>query len=169
LKFDDFAAGVLTQEMAKAAAPPTELWENKRGGLVIIECPKPIPCDPCHTSCPTGAVLPFEDINDLPKVDYAKCTGCAMCVAKCPGLACFVVDLTYGGEDEALIKLPYEMIPCPEEGTEVECLNRMGEPAATGMIVKVQEPQRDKTLVVHVAVPKSFVLDIRAIRVKSHG
>jgi len=29
LKFDDFASGVLTQEMAKAAAPPTELWENK--------------------------------------------------------------------------------------------------------------------------------------------
>ena len=92
-----------------------------------------------------------------------------MCVAKCPGLACFVVDLTYGGEDEALIKLPYEMIPCPEEGTEVECLNRVGEPAATGIIVKVQEPQRDKTLVVYVAVPKSLVLDIRAIRVKSHG
>lgn len=169
MRFDDFATGVLTQEMAKATAPPTELWEGKRGGLVIIECPQPIPCDPCHTSCPTGAVLPFEDINDLPKVDYAKCTGCAMCVAKCPGLACFVVDLTYGGEDEALIKLPYEMILRPEEGTEVECLNRVGEPAATGMIIKVQEPQRDKTLVVHVAVPKSLVLDIRAIRVKSHG
>ncbi len=133
----------------------------------MIECPQPIPCDPCHTSCPTGAVLPFEDINDLPRVDYSKCTGCAMCVAKCPGLACFVVDLTYGGEDEALIKLPYEILPRPEEGMEVDCLNRVGDTVATGMVIRVQEPQRDKTLVVYVVVPKSLVLDIRAIRVRN--
>jgi Fe-S-cluster-containing hydrogenase component 2 len=169
LKFDDFASGVLTREMAKAAAPPAELWESKRGGLVIIECPQPIPCDPCHTSCPTGAVLSFEDINDLPKVDFAKCTGCAMCVAKCPGLACFVVDLTYGGDDEALMKLPYEMLPRPEEGMEVDCLNRVGDIVTKGMVIRVQEPQRDRTLVVHVAVPKDLILDIRAIEVKPHG
>lgn len=41
---------------------------------------------PCATSCPTGAVRPFEDINDNPSSDYSKCTGCGLCVAKCPGL-----------------------------------------------------------------------------------
>ncbi len=160
-----FNSGVLTEEMIEKVKPPMDLWESKKGGLVIIECPQRIPCNPCHTSCPTGAVLPFEDINDLPKIDYSKCTGCAMCVAKCPGLACFVVDLTYGNEDEALIKLPYEMLPVPEKGEEVDCLNRVGEVVAKGKVVAVTEPGKDKTKVVHVAIPKNLVMDIRAIRV----
>ena len=108
-----FNSGILTGERPGAEKPPQELWEKKANGLVIIECPQRIPCNPCHTSCPTGAVMPFADINDTPRIDYTKCTGCTMCVAKCPGLACFVVDLTYGGPDEALMKLPYEMLPVP--------------------------------------------------------
>ncbi len=160
-----FNSGILTGERPGAEKPPQELWETKANGLVIIECPQRIPCNPCHTSCPTGAVLPFEDINDTPRIDYTKCTGCTMCVAKCPGLACFVVDLTYGGEDEALMKLPYEMLPVPEVGSEVECLNRSGEVVSKGKVIRVMEPWKDKTKVVHVAVPKTLVMDIRAIRV----
>lgn len=160
-----FASGVIPPEREVEFAPPRELWENKRNGLVIIECPQRIPCDPCHTSCPTWAVLPFKDINDTPKVDYSKCTGCAMCVAACPGLACFVVDLTYGGEDQALMKLPYEMLPVPRKGEVVQCLDREGNVVATGEVVAVLEPRRDKTRVVHVVVPKDLVMRIRAIRV----
>jgi hypothetical protein len=88
-----------------------------------------------------------------------------MCVAKCPGLACFVADLTYGGDDEALLKLPYEMLPLPKEGEEVECLDREGRAVARGNVVRVMEPWKDKTKVVHVAVPKTLVMEIRAIRV----
>ena len=79
-----FNSGILTEERPGAIKPPQELWEKKANGLVIIECPQRIPCNPCHTSCPTGAVMPFEDINDTPKIDYAKCTGCAMCTEVCP-------------------------------------------------------------------------------------
>jgi sarcosine oxidase subunit alpha len=92
-----FNGGVLTEARKGAIEPPRDLWENKKNGLVIIECPQRIPCNPCHTSCPTGAVKAFKDINDQPEIDYEKCTGCARCVAVCPGLACFVVDLTWGG------------------------------------------------------------------------
>lgn len=49
-----------------------------------------------------------------------------MCVAKCPGLACFVIDLTFS-EDKALLKLPYELTPMPEKKDKVWCLNRVGE------------------------------------------
>ena len=49
----------------------------------------------------------------------------------------------------------------------MDCLNRVGDTVATGMVIRVQEPQRDKTLVVYVVVPKSLVLDIRAIRVRN--
>ena len=63
-----FNSGVLTEHgIPGATLPPAEKWENKKGGYVIIECPKRIPCNPCATSCPTGAVLPFEDINDIVK------------------------------------------------------------------------------------------------------
>jgi Fe-S-cluster-containing hydrogenase component 2 len=109
--------------------------------------------------------MAFKDINDQPQIDYSKCTGCARCVAVCPGLACLVVDLTWGEADRALMKLPYEMLPEPEEGHQVDCLNREGEAVAKGIVVKVTEPMHDKTRVVHVDVPKDLVMDIRAIRV----
>lgn len=160
-----FNSGVLTESRTGAIEPPRELWETKKNGLVIIECPQRIPCNPCHTSCPTGAVKAFNDINDQPSIDYEKCTGCARCVAVCPGLACFVVDLTWGGDSDALMKLPYEMLPMPEEGATVDCLNRVGEPVSKGKVIKVTEPMHDKTHVVHVEVPKDKVMDIRAIRV----
>lgn len=160
-----YASGILDKERPGAVKPPQDLWEKKKNGLVIIECPQRIPCDPCHTSCPTGAVLPFEDINDTPKIDYAKCTGCGMCVAKCPGLACFVVDLTAGGQEEALIKLPYELLPRPQKGDTVDCLDRSGKVVAKGKVESVTEPWKDKTLVVSVLIPKKEVMTIRAIRV----
>jgi Fe-S-cluster-containing hydrogenase component 2 len=160
-----YNSGVLPPEMYEQHEPPKDLWESKKNGLVIVECPQRIPCNPCHTGCPTRAIMEFADINDIPKVDYSKCTGCAMCVAKCPGLACFVADLTYGGDEEALLKLPYEMLPLPDEGEEVECLNREGKVVSKGKVLKIVEPWKDKTKVVHVAVPKSLVMEIRAIRV----
>ncbi len=161
----DFAAGVLTGEREGAGTPPQELWERKKAGLVIIECPQRIPCNPCHTSCPTGAILPFADINDVPSVNYEKCTGCALCVAVCPGLACFVADLTYSA-DLALMKLPYEFLPRPTPGSTVALLNRVGERLGQGKVVRVVEPHKDKTLVVHVEVSKQMVNDVRAVRVE---
>jgi Fe-S-cluster-containing hydrogenase component 2 len=160
-----FNSGVLVEHRQGAELPPKGLWEGKKNGLVVIECPQRIPCNPCNTSCPTGAVLPFEDINDTPRIDYSKCTGCAMCVAKCPGLACFVVDLTWGGEGMALMKLPYEMLPRPEKGDPVECLNRIGEVVCKSVVEAVTEPWNDKTLVVHVGVPVDLVDQVRAVRV----
>lgn len=160
-----FNSGVLTERCPGAELPPREFWEKRKNGLAVIECPQRIPCNPCASSCPTGAIKAFEDINDTPVIDYQKCIGCAKCVAQCPGLACFVVDLTYGEAAEALVKLPFEMLPVPVEGTSVDCLNRVGEAVAKGKVLHVTEPLRDKTRVVHVVVPKDRVMDIRAVRV----
>jgi Fe-S-cluster-containing hydrogenase component 2 len=158
-----FKSGVLNGAQPGAVLPPDELWESKKNGLVIIECPQRIPCNPCNTSCPSGAVKPFEDINDLPSVDYGKCTGCALCVAKCPGLACFVVDLSFSN-DRALIKLPYEMLPVPDPGDEVECLDRVGETVGAGRVEAVLEPLKDGTKVLVVSMKKNLILDVRAVR-----
>lgn len=160
-----FNSGVLTVERIETVKPPKDLWEIKRNGLVIIECPQRIPCNPCYESCPTGAILPFEDINDIPLVDYTKCIGCGRCVAKCPGLACFVADLTWGAENQALMKLPYEMLPKPEPGDDVVCLDRVGSEVSQGKVINITEPWEDSTMVVHVVVPKDRVMDIRNIKV----
>lgn len=159
-----FNSGILTEEMPGAILPPKHEWETKKNGYVVIECPQRIPCNPCATSCPTGAVLPFVDINDVPKIDYTKCTGCGLCVAKCPGLACFVIDLTYGN-DKAIIKLPYELVPAPKKGDIVKCLDREGKVVADGEVFMVAEPLKDQTIVVSVVIPKDKVHDIRAIKV----
>ena len=159
-----YNSGVLVDNRPGAILPPQREWEEKKGGYVVIECPQRIPCNPCATSCPTGAVKPFVDINDTPEIDYTKCTGFGLCIAKCPGLACFVIDLTYGA-DEAIIKLPYELIPVPEKGQKVKCLNRLGEEVAEGEIFAVTEPLKDQTKVVSVIIPKKLAGDIRAIKV----
>lgn len=160
-----FNSGVLIEHGPGAVLPPREEWEKKKGGYVVIECPKRIPCNPCATSCPTKAVRPFEDINAQPSIDYSKCTGCGLCVAKCPGLACFVIDLTYGNEDQALIKLPYEMLPIPQKGQTAGCLDRRGRRVAEGVVVDVREPWKDRTRVVSLAIPRALADEIRGMEV----
>lgn len=159
-----FNSGVLTGERPGAVKPPKDKWESKKAGLVLVECPQRIPCNPCNTSCPVNAIKTFSDINDVPEIDYDKCTGCAICVAVCPGLACFVIDLTFS-PDKALYKLPYEMLPLPAKGDTVDCLNRIGEAMAKGTVEAVTEPKKDRTIVVHVSAPKNLAGEIRAIRV----
>jgi len=67
-----FCSGVLVENRPGAILPPQEAWENKKGGYVIIECPQRIPCNPCATSCPTGAVKPFADGPRERKIDLGE-------------------------------------------------------------------------------------------------
>ena len=153
--------GVPSGEDLKKVLPSTE--RLKRGPVAIFECFERIPCDPCHSSCPTGAVLPFADVNDLPRVDAEKCNGCGACVAACPGLAVFVVHLDYSPE-EALVKLPYEFRPLPARGQVVKAMNREGAVIGDGRVVRVQvASSRTATPVVWVAVARENALDTRHI------
>ncbi len=160
-EFTSFESGIL-QEDSPRQEPPLSLWLTKKGGYVVMECPQEIPCNPCVEVCPTNAIT-MDSLVSLPKVDYSKCTGCALCVAKCPGLACFVIDLTYS-EEEGIIKLPYEFLPLPKRGDKVKCLNRLGEEVCEGKVLAAVEPTKDGTKVVSVIAPKEFIKDIRAIR-----
>ena len=156
--------GVPTPGQIEVAKPPRERRET--GPVVMVECFQKIPCDPCAKACKRGAFLPFEDINDLPRLDYDRCNGCGICISHCPGLAIFVVDETYS-ETEALVMIPWEFIPIPEDGSIVQGLNRSGVPVALVTVKKVRATTRKNgARIVTLAVPKEFAHEIRSFAVK---
>jgi ferredoxin len=134
-----------------------------KGPVVIIECFQKIPCDPCAASCKFGAIKSFKDINDLPIVDFDKCTGCGICISSCPGLAIFVIDMNYS-DAKSLIKLPYEMLPLPEKGEDVFALDRAGSILGKVKVIKVLKI-KNKTNIVSLEVPKSMTMKVRSIKV----
>jgi Fe-S-cluster-containing hydrogenase component 2 len=135
-----------------------------KGPVVIIECFQKIPCDPCAISCKLGAIKPFKDINDLPIVDFDKCTGCGICISSCPGLAVFVIDMNYS-DKKSLIKLPHEMLPLPEKGEDVYALDRAGSILGKVKVVRVLKI-KNKTNIISLEVPKSMVMKVRSIKVE---
>lgn len=132
---------------------------RKAGPYAVFECRERIPCDPCTSACKAGAVTGIEDINDVPSVDYEKCTGCGVCVSECPGLAVFVVDETYS-EREAVVRIPYELLPLPEPGEEVTGLDRDGRGVCPAKVIRV-EKRKNRTHVVWLVVPKEFAMTVR--------
>lgn len=136
--------------------PPSE--RLVKGPVAILECPEEIPCNICIAFCPTKAIK-MERIIDLPRIEWDKCTGCGMCVAVCPGLAGFVVDLSKPDAD--YVTLPYELLPPPRKGDRVILLNRRGERVGEGEVVRVWE--RNKTFIVTVKTPKGLGMEVRSI------
>ena len=135
-----------------------------KGPVVIIECFQKIPCDPCAISCKLGAIKPFKDINDLPQVDFDKCTGCGICISSCPGLAIFVIDMNYS-DDKSLIKIPHEMLPLPGKGEDVYVLDRAGNILGKVKVIKVSKI-KNKTNIISLEVPKSMTMKVRSIKVE---
>ena len=153
------STGVIT--LKDIQLPSKERLE--KGPVAVIECPQSIPCDPCVEACPFCAIS-MNDINDLPKIDFEKCTGCGACIGKCPGLAVFVVDMTYS-DNEALIKIPYEF-NIPKIGDTVKALDRKGDVKGDAKVIRVVK-EKDKTAVVSIAVKKNLAMEVRNIRCKN--
>lgn len=152
------ATGVLKLEDLKDRLPSKERLE--KGPVVIIECIQKIPCDPCAYVCRFNAIKK-PSLSEPPEVDYDKCTGCGECVTICPGLAIFVVNLKYK-DDEALVTIPYELLPIPEKGEVFEALDRKGKPVGEARVVSVRKME-DKTTVVTIAVKRDLAMVVRNI------
>ncbi len=134
-----------------------------------MECVEHIPCNPCASACPRQAITITGGLTELPRVDFEKCNGCTVCIARCPGLAIFVVNYNYS-KTEATVTLPYEMLPRPVVGDKVEALDRSGRNVALGRVVRVQDTKaQDRCAVVTVAVPKHLWNKVRSIRVRKQG
>jgi ferredoxin len=128
----------------------------------ITECFEAIPCNPCETSCPFGAITIGEDINTPPKVDFDKCTGCGICVYSCPGLAIHTLEVL---EDYLVFQIPFELLPKPEKGDIMAAVNRSGEVIGKCEILKVSDsPKQDKTTLLKVKVDKKLIDDFITVR-----
>ena len=152
--------GVPSTEQVESVFPCEERLEKKP--VAVIECFEPIPCDPCSFACPRGAILPFEDINDIPTIDFDKCNGCGLCIMKCPGLAIMVVGIEGG---RAIIKIPYEFRPLPIVGQTVTALDRKGEPVCAAIVEHIIVPA-NKATVITISFEKTFIKQIRNISLK---
>lgn len=152
--------GVPVQEQLDEVRPPA----GHEGPVAVIECFQEIPCNPCSEACNRGAIAPFTDINNRPVLIRENCNGCGNCVFRCPGLAIFILDETFSDE-ETLVKIPYEYLPLPQEGTTVTALDREGKAVGQARVLKVQQAKAmDRTALIWLAVPKGLGMTVRNIK-----
>ena len=151
--------GVATREMVMTKFPPIE--RINRGPVAVVECYQKIPCNPCQTACPVGAIAIGDDINNIPVRDEEKCGGCGVCVAKCPGLSIMIVDGSKSDETVEF-RIPYEFLPLPEAGEMVTGLDRAGKPICRAKVIRVMNPAAfDRTPVVTLEVAREYLYDFR--------
>ena len=84
--------------------PPSE-----KGVFPVFHCYQEVPCNPCTSVCPAGAIKTEGDrLTGLPFMeDLDRCTGCAACAAICPGLSITLVDYR-DDPRHPLVTFPYE-------------------------------------------------------------
>lgn len=151
------------EELANCPGVPSE-ERMKKGRVAVIECVQQIPCNPCEGACPAGAITIGERITNLPCINEEKCTGCGMCIVRCPGLAITVINKSFS-DKEASIDFPFEYIPLPAEGDIVDAVTREGEPICKGRILKVRKlPAYGGTTVVSMAVPAAYADVVRSMK-----
>jgi len=153
------ADGYASLDQVKSKFPESKTLIKPKA---IIECYQEIPCNPCSTICPFDAIYSGEDINQIPEIDFAKCTGCGMCVYSCPGLAIMVAQIK---DDKAYYKIPYELLPIPKVGEIWQGVNRQGEVICEARIESVlRNKNTDRTTVITTSVPKEFLYEFVTVR-----
>ncbi|MGC9313988.1 MAG: hypothetical protein ACP5G4_00005, partial [bacterium] len=66
-------------------------------------------------------------------------------------------------DNQALIRIPHEFAPLPEVGQTVSALDREGNPVADAEVIRVRKA-KSGTPVIHIAIPRNLIREIRAIK-----
>jgi len=134
----------------------------------VFHCLQEIPCNPCTSVCPEGAIATVNDtITGVPylfKPD--SCRACLKCVRICPGLAITLVDSRRDHENP-LVTLPWEL-PTEDLGkdTPVMVVDREGEPLGIFSVTRVLKPSPDypATSLVQLSLPRELAGRAAGIR-----
>jgi len=154
--------GVPSKDQVFSKFPDIALLKRPK---VVIECYEEIPCNPCESVCPVGAIIVGEDINHIPVYDANKCTSCTKCISICPGQAIMMVEAS---QDFARFKIPYEFYPVPVKGEIWDGLDREGKYISDVKIISVIDTlHNDLTKVVTLEIGRQYLYDFRAIRCKN--
>lgn len=154
--------GAPSLEELKAAGMLPSREEMTGKACLCIECIEEIPCNPCETSCPHGAITVGNPITNLPVIDREKCTACGICIPACPGLAITIKQIK--GE-RASIRFPWEYLPLPMKGQVVQMVDREGCVVCDGIVQSAVNPARnDRTTTVMAEFPAEFAEMIVSIR-----
>ncbi len=161
-----------TAEVLKSRPGATiteEIPEDEKGVFPIFHCSQEIPCNPCTSICPKGAIqIEGNDILGLPMFNEEDCIACEQCVAVCPGLAITLVDFRKADNSDPIVSIPYEFPNSAiKEGDVVTVLDTLGTPLGNVPVVKVRSPKfADHALMVKVQAPASIAKLIAGIRVQ---
>ena len=162
-----------TAEVLKSrpgAVVTEDIPEVEEGVFPVIHCSQEIPCNPCISVCSQGCIVIEEgDIRGLPEYVGEGCTGCAQCVAVCPGLAITLVDYRKDPE-HPIVTIPYEFLPLKtsiHEGDVVTVLDTEGAVLGQVEVARVQAPKfADRALLVRVRAGREYARRIAGIRVQ---
>jgi NADPH-dependent 2,4-dienoyl-CoA reductase/sulfur reductase-like enzyme/Fe-S-cluster-containing hydrogenase component 2 len=160
-------AAVLKSKPGRAHRKRPPMKED--GVFPVFHCYQEVPCNPCTAVCPVKAIRTENDaITGLPyMVDLEACSGCASCVAVCPGLAVSLVDYREDPQ-QPLVTLPYEIWrEQVEVGQNVPVTDIDGAILGYFPIEKVSTRKKyPKTLLVKVKVDKAVAKSVAGIWVQ---
>ena len=157
-------AEILKSRPGKICSEPvTELSDRY---IPILHCFQEIPCNPCISVCPSGAIKlkdALGSIMDLPYFD-GECTRCGQCIAVCPGLAISVAKKLYG--EFAEVVLPHEFIPNFSANEFITLTDTDGNYLEKGEVMKINYNKKYKTNLITLKVSIQNATKIAGIRIQ---